>query len=182
MFDQALPYKLVQIKGNKSKNESFMNEFIYKFYRHNYRCCIKYIVSIKSYEDGFLTLDYYPKINLTPKPNSAESLQDLRYRILTKQHSFGIIGGTILDIMQEVQTLTGAKIWGFLAANLVSETTNVNNKRYNVYKEVLRRTYRTKHSVFGNKNYSAIFVIPLDLTSQAELIVKRYEEIFSETY
>lgn len=81
MFDSSLDFKLVQIRRNKYNfHESFIKEFIYKFYRHNSRCCIKYIVSIKEFPNGLLTLDYYPKLRLTPKINSIESIQDLRYR------------------------------------------------------------------------------------------------------
>ena len=88
--------------------ESYLQEFIFKFYHHNKRCCIKYIVSVKSYPHGLLTLDYYPKIDLTPKQNSTNNIQDMRYQILTKQNSFGVIGGTILDIMQYMLLQTDA--------------------------------------------------------------------------
>lgn len=182
MFDQSLRYRLVQIRKNKYMNhETFSREHIYKFFRHNHRCCIKYIVSVKEYQSELLTLDYYPKVNLTPKNNSVDNIQDLRYRMLTRQNAFGIIGGTILDIMQEVQFTTGLHTWGFLSANLPTEVTNVNNKRYKVYKEVLSRTFRTKHGVFGNRDNSAIFVIPIDKVPERERIIKDHEYIFSET-
>ncbi|HCN83716.1 MAG TPA: hypothetical protein DIT07_08850 [Sphingobacteriaceae bacterium] len=182
MFDQSLEYKLIQIRSNKHHtNETFTREHIYRFYRHNERCCIKYIVSVKEYHKELLTLDYYPKINLTPKSNTVDNIQDLRYRMLTKQNAFGIIGGTILDIMQEVENKTALQIWGFLAASLPTETTNSNNKRYNIYKEVLSRTFRTRHKVFGNRDNSAIFVIPTNLAAEAQRIIEDYEYIFSET-
>lgn len=182
MFDQSLEYKLVQICKNKyNTRETFTREHIYKFYRHNDRCCIKYVVSIKEYKNELLTLDYYPKINLTPKAISLDDIQDLRYRMLTKQNSFGIIGGTILDIMQEIENTTGLTIWGFLAASLISETINANNKRYIVYKEVLSRTFRTRHRVFGNRDNSAIFVIPIVKLAEIQRIIEDYEYIFSET-
>lgn len=161
MFDQTLDYKFVQKRSNKYFiRESFITELTYKFYRHNTRSCIKYIVSVKTYSDGLLTLDYYPKINLTAKQNSKDDIQDLRYRLLTKQNSFGIIGGTILDIMLDVQVRTNFNIWGLLAANLITEYSNANNRRYQVYKEILSRTFVYEYDIFGNKENSAIFVIP----------------------
>lgn len=182
MFDQSLNYKLVQIRKNRYNiKESFTRELIYKFHPHNDRCCIKYIVSIKEYKNELLTLDYYPKINLTPKANSLDDIQDLRYRMLTKQNSFGVIGGTILDIMHETEIISGINVWGFLAASLITETINENNKRYNVYKEVLSRTFRIRHRVFGNRDNSAIFVIPTNKTDEHARIIEDYEYIFSET-
>ena len=182
MFDQSLQYILVQTKRNRyTERESFVQEYIYKFYRHNQKACIKYIVSVKTYSGGLLTLDYYPKINLTPKINSLENIQDLRYRLLTRQNSFGIIGGTILDIMEDVTVRTGFQIWGFLSANLPNETQNANNKRYKVYREVLKRTFYRQYNVYGNKENSAIFVIKESNDEDVKKIIKRYEEIFSET-
>ena len=182
MFDTSLPYILVQIKSNKyNLHESYSKEFIFRFYSHNDKSCIKYVVSVKDYGQSFMTLDYYPKINLTPKPYSAESIQDLRYRMLTKQNSFGYIGGTILQIMYDLQKLTGINVWGFLAANLPEEKTNYNNKRFVIYKKILSRSYFQNHKVFGNKDNSAIFVIPNDQAGNKDLIISNYEKVFSET-
>lgn len=182
MFDKSLEYRLVQIKRNRFHNlESYLQEYIFRFYRHNAKGRIKYIVSVKSYENGLLTLDYYPKINLTPKVNSMDDIQDLRYRMLTRQNSFGMIGGTILDIMVDISTRTGNDVWGFLAANLPNETANANNKRYRVYTEVLRRSFVHKFEVFGNKENSAIFVIPKAKVANLVTIIEQYEQIFSET-
>ncbi|MDO3629076.1 hypothetical protein [Mucilaginibacter sp. BT774] len=136
---------------------------------------------MKTYAGGLLTLDYYPKINLTPKVNSLDDIQDLRYRVLTRQNSFGVIGGTILDIMADITAATGFQNWGFLAANLPDETENANNKRYKVYREILKRTFYKQHNVYGNKENSAIFVIKETKDEDAKKIIKRYEEIFEET-
>lgn len=145
MFDQPLDYILVHIKKNAYKTiESFNREFIFKFYRHNYKCCIKYIVSVKEYNSQYLTLDFYPKINLTPKKMSAHTLQDLRYRLLTRQNSFGHIGATMLRIIQDVQKRTKINTWGFLASNLPNEMTNYNNKRFRLiakrYEQIFSET------------------------------------------
>ncbi|KHJ37002.1 hypothetical protein PBAC_28470 [Pedobacter glucosidilyticus] len=182
MFDSNLGYQLVQIRNNKyHTHESYLKEFIYKFYSHNSRCCIKYIVSIKEYPQKLLTLDYYPKVKLTPKINSRDSIQDLRYRMLTKQNSFGNIGGTILDIMVDLRQRFDIHTWGFIAANLIYETSNENNKRYKTYKEILRRSFKDKYTVFGNKKNSAIFVVPIEREKEHIKIVKHYERIFAET-
>lgn len=182
MFDQPLSYKLVQVKRNRYKTvESFNREFIFKFYRHNYKCCIKYIVSVKEYDQQYLTLDFYPKISLTPKQMSVDSLQDLRYRLLTRQNSFGFIGATILEIISEIQEITKIRTWGFLAANLLEEKTNYNNKRFTVYKEILRRSFIRNQIVFEDRENSAIFVIPSKSTNKINVIFNDYERIFEET-
>ena len=182
MFNEPLPFSLVQIKLNKfDKTESYTRVFIFKFYRHNHRCCMKYIVLIKEYNSEYLTLDFYPKINLTTKRFSSDSLQDLRYRMLTRQNSIGYIGATLLKIMRKVQTYTGINIWGFLAASLPDETTNYNNKRFQLYNQILARTYNINYTVFGIKDKCVIIVIPNNQLAFKSSIGKNYEKIFSET-
>ncbi|MEO5911788.1 MAG: hypothetical protein ABIP95_12935 [Pelobium sp.] len=182
MFDSNLGFKLIQIRKNKYHfNESFLREMIYRFYSHNSKSCIKYIVSVKEYPNGLLTLDYYPKIKLTPKINSRDSIQDLRYRMLTKQNSFGFIGGTILDIMVDIRQQFKRDTWGFVAANLIREISNENNKRYKTYKEILRRSFKERYIVFGNRKNSVIFVIPVEREKEHFNIVADYEKIFAET-
>ena len=101
--------------------------------------------------------------------------------MLTKQNSFGLIGGTILDIMEEIQALTGINTWGCLGASLPTEISNVNTKRYKSYKNILSRTFIKNHKVFGETKHSAIFVIPNTRLEEKIEIVKQYEQIFSET-
>ncbi|WP_134088883.1 hypothetical protein [Olivibacter sp. XZL3] len=139
------------------------------------------MVSIKEYEYSLLTLDYYPKINLTPKRHSRDDIQDLRYRLLTRQNSFGYIGGTIMDIMIRAQKITGSHTWGLLAANLVYETQNDNNRRYQVYTKVLSRSFLKDYTIFGNRKNSVIFVLPRNRENERTFIVKQYENIFAET-
>lgn len=100
--------------------------------------------------------------------------------MLTRQNSFGYIGGTLLKIMEFIQKRTGIHTWGFLAAN-PDETSNYNNKRFNVYKKVLGRIYIHAHTVLVDIVKSANFVIPNDLLQYKGLIISNYEQVFSET-
>jgi hypothetical protein len=75
----------------------------------------------------------------------------------------------------------GTRVWGFLAASLIGEKNNYNNKRYGVYTQVLSRTYFANYKVFGSNSNTAIFVIPNSLISSKDLIISSYEKIFSET-
>jgi hypothetical protein len=77
--------------------------------------------------------------------------------------------------------ILGTRVWGFLAASLIGEKNNYNNKRYRVYTQVLSRTYFANYKVFGSKSNSAIFVIPNSLIPSKDLIISSYEKIFSET-
>lgn len=181
MFDKSLEYKLVQIRKIRfPKVESFIQEYIYRFYSHNAKGRLKYIVSIKTYKNGLLTLDFYPKINLTPRINSLDNVRDLRYMMLTRQNAFGPIGATILDIMVEVGKRVENSSWGFLAANLPNETVNTNNKRFKIYTEVLRRTFMHHFDVYVNKQNSVIFVIHKAKAAEKQNIIDQYEQIFSE--
>ncbi len=86
-----------------------------------------------------------------------------------------------MEIMLYVKIHFEIDTWGFLAANLIYEKSNENNKRYQVYKEVLRRSFQNDYAVFGNRKNSAIFVIPTNREKEKKGIVKRYESIFAET-
>jgi hypothetical protein len=110
-----------------------------------------------------------------------DSIFDLRYRMLTRQNSFGFIGATILEIITDIQRRTGIYTWGFLAASLPHETSNYSNKRFNVYLEILRRSFFRKQRIFVIKDFSAIFVIPHTKIRNVDLIFNDYEQIFSET-
>ena len=179
MFNTVLPYRLVQVKRNRFPLvESYLKEFIYTFYSQNRKACIKYVVSVKTYEGGLMTLDFYPKAGVA-KTNALN--QDIRYRLLTKQNAFGAIGGTILNIMDDMTARTGNTVWGFLAANLPDEMTNINNKRAKVYLEILRRTFTRKAQVFANKTNSTIFVVPSEIAGNIDNIMIQYEQIFTET-
>lgn len=182
MFDSSLLYKLIQVRRNKFiTHETYLPEYIFKFYLHNNKGRIKYIVSVKEYAEGLLTMDYYPKISLTPRVYTLDTVQDLRYRMLTRQNSFGRIGGTLMDIMVMFQNRYNLRIWGFLAANLIHEDSNDNNKRYRTYIEILRRSFQNNYNIFGNQKNSAIFVIPSIFNKSTKDIVKRDENIFAET-
>lgn len=88
MFDKSLEYRLVQIRGNRfSGRESFIQEYIYRFYSHNVKGRLKYIATIKSYRNGLLTLDFYPKVNLTPKSEALNDVRDLFNVYVNKQNS-----------------------------------------------------------------------------------------------
>lgn len=86
-----------------------------------------------------------------------------------------------MDIMVMFQNKYNLRIWGFLAANLIHETSNDNNKRYKTYSEILRRSFQNDYNVFGNQKNSVIFVIPNIFNKSTKDIVKRYEDIFAET-
>lgn len=86
-----------------------------------------------------------------------------------------------MDIMIQAQKITGSNTWGFLAANLVYEKQNDNNKRYRVYTKVLSRSFLNDSTIFGNRKNSVIFVLPQVRENEQTFIIKQYESIFAET-
>lgn len=129
------------------------------------------MVKIKSYPGHLLTLDFYRKIK-----------SHNRYKLLSSDFKFGYVGATVLDIMKDVQTKSGANTFGMIAASLLEEGANSANKRYIVYTNILRRKVdATKYKVFGAERNSIIFVVPIERVKDRDSIFSSYEKIFSET-
>src|SRR6478736_3470154 len=110
MFDTKIEYKFVQRNRNKTNNESFLYQYIYRFFIHKGSSKRKYIVEVKEYDGKLFTIDYYAK---TENP--------YKYRIRTKQFVGGKIGGTVLAIMAEVIAKYQVKAFGIAAAPLIDE-------------------------------------------------------------
>ncbi len=65
-------------------------------------CQVKYIVNISLFKGSLLRIDFYPKIH-----------SDNKYRMLTNQFKFGRLGGTLLNIMQDVINKTSCDTVSF---------------------------------------------------------------------
>lgn len=164
-------YKYKQSNRNVGGKETYFKEHIYVFLLRSVHNRSKYVVTIKEYPNGLLTIDFYRKVS-TPK----------KYRVLSNEFKFGHLGATILDIMRDIQERTKVNTFGILASNLLSEDKNENNKRFRVYVEVLRRKVDSdKYQVLGSDTFSTIFVIPLERKEEVKEIVISYGNIFKET-
>jgi len=137
MFNTVLDYKFIQRNRNKTGRESYLFEYIYKFFYHRGTGKRKYIVTIKEYSDKLFTVAFYAKVDNVDK-----------YRITTNQRAFGRIGGTVLDIMATCITEYGVRAYGIEAAAMLYEESDENTKRYRTYVEMLRRKIKT-FSVLG---------------------------------
>ena len=152
MFDpeSILLYRFVQRNGNRSQSESYAYEHIYCFLVKTEVGCSKYVVKIKEYPGGLLTVNFYRKIK-----------SDRRYKLLSGDFKFGRIGATILDIMKHVQSITGSNVYGIVAATLPTEENDNTNKRYSVYVKIFQRKVDgQRYKVFGTDVNSFIFIIP----------------------
>lgn len=171
MFDSPQPFKLCQVQRNQHKKESYLKNFIYSFFIKNAVRQIKYIANVKEYENGLMTIDFYPKIHAAEK-----------YRILTNQNKFGEIGSTVLQIMGHIQAFTNAHTFGILSAALLTENEHEETKRFGVYIKILQRTMdAARFSVTGVKENSFIIITPIELQNQLNEIYLQYEHIFEET-
>lgn len=169
--ESIIEYRFVQRNSNKNTFESYKYEYIYCFLLKTSYKCSKYIVKLREYEEGLLTVEFYRKIK-----------SDNRYKLLSNEFKFGRVGATILDIMKDVQTKTGYNTFGIIASTLLEEENDDSNKRYKIYIEILRRKVdKGKYRVFGTSENSFIFVMPIQRIAEKEEIFLRYGKIFEET-
>lgn len=88
--------------------------------------------------------------------------------------------------MAEVLRQDPAACFGFIAAAMLQETSDVSTKRFRLYKKMLElKINPIRHLVVTKRNQSAIFVVPVAIASQPALVdslIVRYESIFREAF
>jgi len=176
LFNTILPYRLVQRNGNRTMGrESWLWADIYKFFMHTPTSRRKYLVEVHAYADHLYTVDFYAKVQNVN-----------RYRLRTNQQAAGKLGGTVLAIMAEVLHQDPAACFGFIAAAMLQETSDVSTKLFRLYKKMLElKINPIRHLVVTKRNQSAIFVVPVAIASQPALVdslIVRYESIFREAF
>lgn len=176
MFNTILPFRWVQRNRNRpGSRESWRWLDVYKFFLHSPSSRRKYLVEIHAYADHLYTADFYAKVNNVN-----------RYRLRTNQQAAGKLGGTVLAILAEVIRQDPQACFGFIAAALLSETSDANTKRFRLYTKMLElKVDLRRHQVVTRRDQSAIFVIPAALASNqaaVDSIIARYEAIFREAF
>ncbi|RZK23784.1 MAG: hypothetical protein EOO56_03850 [Hymenobacter sp.] len=109
-----------------------------------------------------------------------------RYRLRTNQQAAGKLGGTVLAILAEVLRHDSQACFGFIAAAMLDETSDVSTKRFRMYKYMLEQKVNPqRYTVITIPGQSRIFVMPVhkarNLLVRKE-IINRYESIFHETF
>ncbi|UYZ62378.1 hypothetical protein [Hymenobacter weizhouensis] len=175
MFNVILPYRLVQRNRNRTSLGSWEFEWIYKFFIHSPDSRRKYLVEIRQYPGHLYTADFYAKVRNVH-----------RYRLRTHQHAAGKLGATVLDILARVIREDPQACFGFIAAAMLDETTDVSTKRFRLYTKMLEQKINPlRHAVIERPETSSIFVQPLKIADNEvlkEQIISRYENIFRETF
>lgn len=175
MFNTILPYRLVQRNRNWSGRGSWRFEWIYKFFVHSPSSRRKYLVEVREYPGHLYTVDFYAKVHNVN-----------RYRLRTHQHAAGKLGATVLDVMAQVVRRDPEACFGFIAAAMLDETTDVSTKRFRLYTKMLEQKINPlRHAIIERPETSSIFVQPLkvaDNKALKEQIISRYEDIFRETF
>lgn len=176
MFNTILPYRLVQRNRNHTEGRaSWLSESIYKFFMHSPSSRRKYLVEVREYPDHLYTVDFYAKIKSV-----------YRYRLRTNQHAAGKLGGTVLAIIAQTIQTDPQACFGFIAATMLDETTDVSTRRFQLYTKMLElKTNPTRYKVLALSENSSIFVIPLALArqpGQLQLLIDRYDRIFREIF
>jgi len=106
MFDSKTNFTYVHCQRRKLDNDFAIEKHIYKFFIQDQIGKMKYIVHLILFDNNLLKIDFYPKI-----------ASDQKYRLLTNQFKFGMIGGTVLDIMFDIQDRIGCDTFGLLGRN-----------------------------------------------------------------
>lgn len=84
MFDTSTPFIYCHFSKNKSNAYLHLEEHVYKFFIQTEKQKTKFIVNIKTYANGLLIINYYPKLKSKNK-----------FRLLLKLNKGGQIGGTL---------------------------------------------------------------------------------------
>ena len=175
MFNTVLPYAFVQRNRNPGERQTWLYEDIYKFFIHSPSSRRKYLVEVHAYADHLYTVDFYAKI---------QSVN--RYRFRTNQSAMGRLGGTMLSILADIVRADPEARFGFLAAAMMHETSDVATKRFRVYKRMFELTLDPqRHHVTFRPEESSIFVLPVEVAANTFLqqsIITRYEQIFAESF
>lgn len=176
MFNTVLPYRLVQRNRNYAPaRASWRFEWIYKFFMHSPSSRRKYLVEVREYPGHLYTVDFYAKVHDVN-----------RYRLRTHQQAAGKLGGTVLAIMAEVLRHDPQACFGFIAAAMLDEMSDVSTKRFRMYKQMLEQKINPqRYNVITIPEQSRIFVVPMykaqNLLVRQETI-SRYEGIFREAF
>jgi hypothetical protein len=76
--------------------------------------------------------------------------------------------------------------FGFIAAAMLDETTDVSTRRFQLYTKMLElKTDPTRYKLAALRENSSIFVMPLALAQQPEhlqQLIDRYDRIFREIF
>jgi len=176
LFNTVLSYRRVQRNRNYTAGrESWSYADIYKFFVHTATSRRKYLVEVHAYADHLYTVDFYAKVDNVN-----------RYRLRTNQQAAGKLGGTVLAIMAGILREDPAACFGFIAAALLTETSDYRTKRFKLYTRMLElKINLLRHTVLTKPEASSIFVLPSAVALNEPLkqrIIRRYESIFSETF
>jgi len=181
MFNSSVTFEYVYTQKRKLKAKSAIKELHYKFFVTKKLDCgnafmIKYIVNISVYANELLRVDFYPKIK-----------SDKKFMMLTEQFKFGVIGGTVFEIMKNAIYRTGCNTFGLLWAETLEESTQKKlksgTKRFNVYKGILSlKMDPDKFEVRIDEENSLIFIIPNTRINQKNDIILNYGKIFKENF
>lgn len=175
MFNAIQPYRLVQRNRNRTGLGSWRAEWIYKFFLHTGTSRRKYLVEVRQYDEHLYTVDFYAKVRSVH-----------RYRLRTHQHAAGKLGATVLAIIARTIQQDAQACFGFIAAAMLTETTDENTKRFRLYKAMLEQKINPqRYTVDTISEQSSIFVLPVNKAAQPAVrqsIIDAYEIIFQETF
>ena len=92
----------------------------------------------------------------------------------------------MLGILADIVRADPEARFGFLAAAMMHETSDLATKRFKVYKRMFELTLNPqRHHVAFKPEESSIFVLPVRVAANPFLqqsIIARYEQIFAESF
>ena len=132
-------------------------------------------MEVHAHADHLYTVDFYAKVHDVN-----------RYRLRTNQRAMGKLGGTVLDIIAGIIRADPQARFGFIAAAMMHETSDVKTKRFKIYVKMFElKLDSTRHKLVVRPANSGIFVMPVAVAVNLPLqhaIISRDERIFAETF
>lgn len=167
MFDKGYNYRKVQVDKPTSR-DVFLTKHIFVFISDNHK---KYIVWLEEYKHNMFIVKFHLKCH---------NKSDDRYNRMTKFNDVSKVLRTCIDIMVEIYRANPYSSFGFAGANMIDEELP-ENKRYRVYRAIMKRFFSTKYFWHNQKVYKNLYFLINKNNSESDLEQKIIDSL-SEIY
>lgn len=133
----------------------------------------RYIVDVEEYKNAFFAVKFYLKAHKNSKN---------KFSLMTGFGDEKRILGTCVQIMLVIQKRNPMASFGFVAANIINESDNC-NKRFRVYKEIMRAFFSPvhfDHYTFETKSIYAL--LNKDFAISHPSLVEDVESMFTTLF
>ena len=127
------------------------------------------------------------RINPTGRKKLAAELEQGNFETVIRDALEQVAcGATVLDVIARIIRTDPRACFGFIAAAMLDETSDVCTRRFQLYTKMLElKVDPARYKVETLEETSTIFVMPVALANQPgslQRIINRYDRIFRETF